>query len=509
MKSTVLRLVPLLLSIVTALFLVLILIGKFHLGQIRYFDADELAYLHWAHNVFLGRRPYLDFFFYIPSLFLWFLAPLYFVVHGISILAASRVVAWSVFVGMTIVAGALFCTLRQPKNRAERLWSFVIPGFILSFLPLPADKMLEMRPDTLAVLVSLVGLLFQLWWIEQGKKKWALWSGICYSVSLLILPKTMPLVAVATLVALGVQVHAPKNDRSLRVFFLGLGIPLGLFGLYVLGISRNLSDIQTIWYSLTILPFEVNRIGQQFPMQPDLFFYPNTVYYGVGGWSRGLIANHIVWTCGLLFGMGRLVTPVFGSKDTRGVWKEILVAAALLAYIVTFMYGYPVRHAQYLIPIAFFVSLYAADLVLAIWRTLRTPGWSIIFALGYSALLVGSWYIYTEVNTPKMGWTNAVDVQTLSFALQTIPKDDYVLDLVGATIYFRDPYYGCCLPFGQYSPYLSKPLPSMAQALANTHTSFIYQGRLFRVHDVSLEDQQFITRHYKTYPSDPSWFIQK
>lgn len=455
-----------LLVIVTGISLGFLLWGKWQLGLTRYFDADELAYLHWAHNVFAGRVPYIDFFFYVPPGFLWFLSGIYAFFGGTTVLVVSRVLAFSIFVGMCGASGLIFVCMRGTKgiwgskgDWGERIWLFLLPGIILSFLPLPADKMLEIRPDNLAIFIGLIGLLCQI----RGK---AFWAGFFYSVSLLVLPKTLPQVALALLLFPSVPL------------FVGLALPMALFGIWILGIG----DFSMVWYSLTRLPLEVNRIGEVFFMQPDLFFYPNATYYGVGGVSRGLIANHSVWIIGLLMGGFRLIT---GTKP-----KHFLVPGMLFVSILMFLYGYPLRHAQYLIPIAVFVSLYAADLLVVLEKRVGVLG--VIGVFG--AMIVISF----EVNKPKLAWTNAEDKRILQTAIDTIPKNSYVFDLVGATIYFRDPYYVSGLPFGQYEPYLSRKLPSLEEALDTTQTPYIYEGRLGRIGTLPSKDQTYILKRYDT-----------
>ena len=509
MKYSLYKTITVVLTIVTVIFLSLLLSARLDLGLLRYFDADELAYLHWAHNVFSGKIPYIDFFFYVPPGFLWFLAPLFLFAKGSAILPLARVTAFIIFLLLGAVSGLILRQIRKPKNVLESLWVLMLPACALVFLPLPADKMLEMRPDTIATVMAFIGLYLQVRWIENQNKTFAWWSGVAYGVSLLLLPKSLPQVAVACIVAVFASLSLSKRFVQLGMFLLGIGLPLCMFGLWILVSSRSVSDLQLVLYSLTSLPMEVNKIGQLFPMQPDLFFYPNNNYYGMGGWSRGLIANHIVWIMGLLFGVWRLLTPWIGGKNKAGAWVEVLIGGSMLAYIVTFIYGYPLRHAQYLIPIAAFVAFYVGDMIWLIWSNLYNNSWKTIFVIGYVFSLVLLWGISVEVNNPKRLWTNKEDIQTLEFALRTIPKDSYVLDLVGATIYFRDPSYGCCLPLGQYSPFLTRPVNVLKKGLERTNPMYVYQGRLYRLNDVTLLDRQYVEAKYRPLSADKIWFVRK
>jgi len=467
-------------TLATAFVFVIFLYWKFRLGLVRFFDVDEMAYLHWAHNVVSGRVPFVDFLSYVPPGFLYVLAPLFWIFQEASILTAGRVFAWVVFVGMCGVLGAVFVSIRGNMvdkggkgNWEEKLWYFVLPGLFLSFLPMPADKLLEVRPDNLAVLISLFGLLFHV-------RKRNFWAGFFYSVSLLILPKTLPQVLVGTLWgALG-----SRGDKgSFFRLVLGLGVPIGIFGVWMM----STGNISLVWYSLTALPLEVNRIGEQFGMQPDLFFYPNDMYYGSGGWNIGLIANHTIWLIGIFVGAVRLVTGDF------------LVAGTFFAYIFVFMYGYPLRHPQYLIPIAAFIALFAADFLVTLKKKI-----GVIWVLG---VIGGMFLVFQTVNEQKLSSATQEDARKLTQALSIIPKNSYVLDMVGSTIFYRDPYYVSAVPFGQWMPYLSRPLPSLSETLENTQTNYIYSGKTDRVDTLPERDKVYIYSKYTKSP-DLDLFIR-
>lgn len=487
--------------------LLIFLLGvRLELSLVRYFDADEMAYLHWAHNVYSGLLPYRDFLQYVPPGFLYILAPVYVFFEGTSVLMAGRIAAFCIFMAMT---GLLFAIFWRARHSKMAVWAAIM----LLFLPVPADKLLEIRPDTLATALALLGLY---WHIEalRGTKGYVRWTmaGFWYGVSLLILPKTLPQIAVAGLVSVLWCVWGDGTRgykvRALVQLAAGMGIPAGIFAVWIGVTARSWIVVMTAVYSLAKLPFEVNRIGEVFGMAPDLFFYPNATYYGQPGWSAGLLANHVVWFIGLMTGCFRLVTP-FLPGGRKGVFTELLIAGSLLAQVAVFIYGYPLRHAQYLIPIAVFVSFYAADALFIVRHTLsRLRGGAVIIYAGTLMLIFGMWNSTVSVNTPKFALTNREDIGILERALRTIPKNAYVLDLVGSTLYYKDPYYVCCVPFGQWEPYLSRTLPDLASALEKTGTQYVYQGRLERVNTLSLRDKTYIRTHFSPLAGDSSFLVR-
>ncbi len=497
---------PRVLGLVSFGLLVALLFIRLQLSLVRYFDADELAYLHWAHNVFSGVLPYRDFLLYVPPGFLYVFAPVYMFFSGTMPLIAGRVLAFCIFVAVVGITSLLFW-------RVRRTWVALWAGIILVFLPLPADKLLEIRPDTLATLLALIGLLYQCEAMFSSTRyaSWTL-AGFWYSASVLILPKTMPQIAVACVISLLWMFwgNGKMNERlrALSRFVLGSAIPIGVFMLWIAMISKDWRGVETVIYSLTRLPFEVNRIGEKYPILQWQFFYPNVTYYGAPGWNVGLIINHVVWMIGLLVGVVRFVTPYI-PNGKPGVWTELLIAGSLIAHSSAFIYGYPMRHAQYLIPIAVFVAFYAADMIDITWKyftRLRNGG--AVFTVGFIVLVYVVMRVSGQVNGLKFRLTNREDIAILERMLVTIPKDAYVLDLVGSTIYFKDPYPVCCVPFGQWEPYLSRPLPGLAGRLETTGTRYVYQGRLGRLTTLPESDQAYIRAHFSPLAGDSGLLVR-
>lgn len=497
---------PTVLSLLSLGLLILLLGTRLQLSLVRYFDADELAYLHWAHNVFSGQLPYRDFLLYVPPGFLYVLAPVYMFFQGTMPLIAGRVFAFCIFVAMVGATSLLFW-------RVRRSWVALWAGIILVFLPLPADKLLEIRPDTLATLLALIGMLYQCDAL-RGHTRYASWtlSGFWYSASVLILPKTVPQIAVAYVISLlwmfwGTGTRS-ERIRALGRFALGSAVPIGVFMLWIALIAKDWRGVETVMYSLTRLPFEVNRIGEKYPILQWQFFYPNVTYYGAMGWNIGLLTNHSIWMIGLLVGVVRLVTPYIPNGKS-GVWTELLIAGSLIAHSSAFIYGYPMRHAQYLIPIAVFVAFYAADLLDIAWKNFsRLRHGGVVCAVGFIVLALVVMRVSGTVNGPKFKLTNREDIAILMHVLATIPRDAYVLDLVGSTIYFQDPYPVCCVPFGQWLPYLSRPLPGLAGRLETTGTRYVYQGRLGRLTTLPESDQTYIRTHFSPLSGDSSFLVR-
>jgi len=477
----------------------------FQIGITRYFDVDEYAHLHWAAKIWEGKRPYIDYLSFFPPGFHWFLAPIF--VNGwgtIQPFITARIIQFGVFAGMCIASMFIFW------QRRRVLWAAILAGALLAFLPLPFDKYLEVRPDSLATLLTLLAILFQLKWMEKNERKWAIFSGVFYSLSLIVLSKMLPNVLVGAAIAV---IYKAKLLRELKDFGLGLGAPVLLFGFWAL----SLGDIENVIYSLTKLPVEANRISEWFIMMPDLFFYPNTIYYGTNIWGRIMFANHVLWGAGCLWGIYRLLTPYLTSSRLQSkdqisshIYSETLVALQFLVQVVFYVQLVPLKHAQYLIPIGVFVAWYGADLMLCIYNNLRRLGQSGI--LGFLGIyIIFSIFIYQtflESNSPKLKWTNIQAIEAIKTAYRKVPQNEYVLDLDGRMLYNPDPYYTCCIPFGQFAGFLSRPLPSLPQALEATNTKYINQGELKRVNTLPQKDQEYIYTHFRSDSGNETLLIR-
>lgn len=471
------------------------------LGMNRYFDVDEFAFLHWTYKLLQGKAPYIDFFSYMPSGFLFFLAPAFSFWRGVEPVIVARIVSFIVFCLLSFSIIILFWQVRRSLIA-------VVSGMILAFLPLPFDKFIEIRPDTLSVLSFILGLNAQVFWMaNKGKKaiRAAFFTGLFYALSIIVLPKILPGVFIGGVFAV-VWLFKHKYEKDAKRVFIGsiIGfiIPFILYGLWLI----SLGDIQQVLYSHIILPFEVNKIGKIFYMQPDLFFYPNGMYYGIHGVTRGLITNHVLWLTGICTGIYRLFTPYITKREKDGVLIELLIAGGFAIQIILFVSFVPLRHAQYLIPIAVFIAYYCADFVYIMTekvektaRILTGITKKAIYGLTFFLALSGLIYLletFISVNKPKLSWTNENDIESMKDLFQTIPKDAYVLDLDGRVLYNPDPYYICCLPFGQHAPFVSHKFPPLRDALEKTRTEYIYQGGVKRISTLLPEDQAYIHEHF-------------
>ena len=361
---------------------------------------------------------------------------------------------------------------------------------------MPGDKLMEIRPDTAGVLFAMAGMLLQVVWMEQEKKRTVslvmFLSGLSYGFSVFILQKTIPYVALAAVIALFWMIRRKKSWVTLLPFAGGGAILFILltFWLVLHGIGG------TAGYLIIKFPGEAAQMMKSFFFSPWSLFSWNDVYYGKPGTNWGFIINQVIWTVGPIMMAVRLWAPA-ATRGKKGIESELLVAGTAVAQFIYFRYFMPFQYIQYLIPLGVFVSLYTADAVNEVYAWAKdSPKTYMMICTFMIVLFVLVICGYRDVNTVKFGWTNDYDKNTITQLLHTIPRSEYIFDIVGVTLYYPSPYYVSCLPVGQFQNFLSIPLPSLPEALEKTKTKYIYQGLVKRVSALSADDQAYVAAHF-------------
>lgn len=493
--------------LLSSVVLLIFLYWHYDLGMNRYFDVDEYAHLHWTVKLLEGKRPYIDFQTFFPPGYWLFLSLSFLSGWGTTQpLLNARFWQFLVTAGVAASSGYLFYLMR--KNVFA-----VLAVLLFLFLPLPFDKTLEIRPDSLATLLVLLAVIFQIRYMDGRRIRDGFLTGLLYTLSLLVLPKIVPNVLAGGMVILFDEFSNTRDLKEKRItaMFRNLRFVIAGFlapGLLFLVWAASLGDPGLVFYSLTRLPVEANKISQWFIMMPDLFFYPNGIYYGQNGWNRAVTVNQLIWLTGAVVGAVRLLTPHIsgGGKRARA---EFLVALQMAVQILFFVRYAPLKHAQYLIPIAVFVSWYTADLVSEIWRFLsKTDRGRWLFVVLYAVMLGIFYDVFIFGNSVKSGWTNKDTLAKLESLYRTVPVTEPILDLDGRFLFNPDTYYACCVPFGQSQAFYSRPLPSLSETLEKNRVRYINDGELKRVGTLPGPDQTYIAEHYRPHPDFPTLLVR-
>lgn len=502
--------------------------------MVRYFDSDELTHIHWSHNLVIGSKPYTGFLYFIPPVFLFTLAPLFWI-SGVStkILLYTRLFEFGVFVFLLLF---LFLFVRKVRNTFVALLALVI----LLFLPIPGDKFLEVRPDTLSVGCILAGMYFLIKAFEQ-KKIYFFLAGFFYLLGVAVSPKTIFFLPACILVLICMHMKGVLRVIDRRWMIAGAIIP----AVWVIGVFLWSGDAaKALYLTISFANTASKVLGTKFFMLANLFFYPNDVYYGLGGLSFPYLFNLLIYITACLWAVVRTVS--FYNYDN---WKrrvmEMLIAFSFFANLYGFVNVFPLKHVQYLIAVVPFIAFYFADLIDAVRSRIQlnnktgpvarvsqnhassrsrlnffqsivdsslalpsvkhvleplSRATRSIYSVCIIVFVLYMGWLGLQTYQIKRNWNNSTTYAELSSVLQKVPKDEYVLDLIGTSIFSKDPYYVCCLPYGQYEEAFAFHLPSLPQALKDTQTKYIFVQHAGRTDVLPAQDSKFITKHYLPDP---------
>lgn len=482
-----------------AISVVVLLWWRYQFGQIRFFDIDEFAHLHWTHNLVSGLRPYTDFFYFTPPFYLYTLAPLFaFAGKTINILLYGRLFSFLVFAAAIAV---LFLITRRVKNVQTALLTVLI----FAAIPMPSDKWIEIRPDGISTLFSLVGILFLIEALNRKKIKFYFLSGLFYSISLILLPKVAFFILTGTAAVVMISLIQHPRERifvfpkPLAGFAIGGIIPvlvmLFLFVLY--------GDPGKAILLVTKVANDASRaLGYKYPISPNFWFYPNDLFYGDPGWSIPWKANLAIWLLGIFWIVLQLVT--FLSKEE---WKDCLVqfllSSSAYIYIIAYIEFFPLKHAQYLIPASPFIAYFLADFIQSVFSKLK---WSSVRNMVILAFALGIFFTGKDMFDWKLKWNNQWSLNNYK-TLYSMLSDEPVIDLTGETVFGKEAYYFCCIPYGQYAETLNFPYPNLETVIKRDKIKYVFTEGEGRV-DVMPFFQQYTIRKYYTTSPDSVYPLQ-
>ena len=254
-------------------------------------------------------------------------------------------------------------------------------------------------------------------------------------------------------------------------------------------------------------------LGSKFYMRPDIFFYPNDTYYGFGGWSVPLIINLIIYISASIWAIGRFISSLSDS-DNKKCLREFLIGGTFFANLGAFVLFYPLKHAQYLIPVAPFIAFYFTDML---WTTkesfpkLKWPHelWKLageaLIGLIIILLVIVGW----QMNQKKVQWVNKPTMEKVTNFLKTIPAGESVYDLTGESIFFKNGYYFCCLPYGQYEEALYLKIPDIEKDTVYRGTKYVHLGWEKRLDEIPVRHARYVRENFIPVEGDKTLLIRK
>jgi hypothetical protein len=263
--------------------------------------------------------------------------------------------------------------------------------------------------------------------------------------------------------------------------------------LWVLASSGDFS--KAIYLTFQVSADATRALGQKFPIPWKFFFYPNDIYYGVPGASIVWLENRLVWISAIVW------TPIFlvlsfWRKNKNERLLCLLIGMIFILNIWAYIYWLPLKHGQYLMTLSPLVAFLAADMIVRISSVLR-------FRI-VSLLVVGFcvYYIFSAgraMYETKISWPGFFrgHYEKL-FAM--FEKGEYVFDLTGETLFTREGYYFCCIPYGQYDEVLTFNYPDLEKTLRERKVKYIYSQTPDRIGVLPLLHQKTVRDYYVSLP---------
>jgi hypothetical protein len=112
-----------------------------------------------------------------------------------------------------------------------------------------------------------------------------------------------------------------------------------------------------------------------------------------------------------------------------------------------------------------------------------------------------------QINEQKLGWVNTAQLSQLSQMQQMIPVSEYVFDLEGRMIFWKQPHYICCLAIGDFIWLMSRQPQPIKEMLEEKKVPYMFQGDSRRVYTLPWDDRAYIQEHYMQVPGwgDTLW----
>lgn len=459
-------------------------------------DSDELNHIQLAYLYHSGMKPYTDIYnsVYTP-IFGWFLLPM-FVSMGFSF-ATIAFTRYVMIVLFAIRVGASFFTVKQVFGKRVSL--LFLPLFLLD--PFVIFSSMQIRPDNLMMTVYSLGLLaLSVAITSPSFKKWFT-AGFLLSLSVLILPKIVPSVAVIAIASLFFY-FKKKNLALILPAAYGCITPVILFSLYCLS-QGTFSEM------LTQTIFEAKAAYSYFPITIPLgnFYIPNN--YLVYGTMGKPLTWFYVWLLPFAAVAGlftKCMEFLKGEKvDAKGLVILMLGFSLILQWATLFFLQ--VVFMQHYLPISWLYALFTAVTIETILsaltskRTLDTTIRSILFLLCVALIWVS---VKTNIGRSKADSTYLTSVITNRW--KQIPEGTVTFP----NFLFRPAIYPVTYGYfvGNVPPVILNRLPSITSRIEQYKVPYLLIDD-YLMSKLPVDVQEYVKEKYSRVPGDGELMTRK
>lgn len=359
----------------TRLFIGLAVVGTVFLavsvtwsGYFYQFDNDEVFHVNLLYQIARGAHPFTSFFTIYTPVFHWILLPVYYVFGPtFSTFYALRVLMIILFFSRI----ALSVRLLFGVFGKEVAWVFVL---LILLDPLTVFSGMQIRPDNLMFTTVLIGYVLLERALRTKKNTHFFWSGMLFGLAVIVLIKSLPIIAV-TAGVLGLT--AIDKNKRLRIahFFGGLLLPIFVFVLFFVLIGELEPMIQGVFVDPLILFRSL-----LFPNNFRLYYRADNVFL------FGVMGKPSAWyyTIGLPF-VGIFGTMVYLFKSfmrKRFATMPIILLGVLIMQAIV-IYKSPSVFVQYFLTFNWLLAVFAAVAIVWLYRVLEK------FRMAIGAVLCG------------------------------------------------------------------------------------------------------------------------
>ena len=196
-------------------------------------------------------------------------------------------------------------------------------------------------------------------------------------------------------------------------------------------------------------------------------------------------------------------------KTKEDCLAEVLVTVSFWANYIFFMRFLILRHAQYFIAFAPFIAFYFSDFIFALEKIFQKIKIDFVFWILFLGLLGVIGIKGMSINMVKSRCTNRELLDQFTKTQKIIPLGSYVFDLSGMALFYKDPYYICSVPYGQYIEAFRFHLPRLSKALEKTDTKYVFLGDPGKLGVIPIDEQHYILENYKMVETNPAIMERK
>ncbi len=365
--------------------LVVLLIQSFLLCFNQFFDHDEFEAVHTAWKIINGQIIYIDFFQQKPPFFHITLIPLIKIFsETINAIMACKVYMYCLFLAIVYISSLISMSVFGKRTK------YITPIILIS-CTFFTDKLTEIRPDTLYIMLMMCSILF-LYKSIKIKRTHFIISGILAGLSFAILPKAILYI-----------------------------IPITAILLYRLFLKK-ISFKDFISYCIagfcTLLPFFIYFYSKSITLEDYWFFNFSINFNLLEDYSPLKNLNYLLIQNLVFFVM--LIPSLYLIRGYRQ--KEITLLSMLLFYSVFII---TVPNKQYYIPALPFWSMIIAHAIVQYKWCCKNSVLLLLFIIGFPVLQ------YQNMIVNK---TNVIQLDRIQYVLDVTTLKDYVYD---GSIYFN------------------------------------------------------------------------